>query len=93
MRGNAERACDIITEHLPTLLITGSCYDKGRAQLLYSKCKIAASKTQTKEVNGKGKSYVEFGPQTTSNSWPNSDSIKWVMTTITRSYHLQSLEA
>ncbi|KAF6017424.1 ida [Bugula neritina] len=50
MSNNAEEGFNIIREYLPFFLINGSCLDKGRAQLLYTKCRIARVKSQTEDV-------------------------------------------
>jgi len=55
MSNNAEEGFNIIREYLPFFLINGSCLDKGRAQLLYTKCRIARVKSQTEDVMQEGK--------------------------------------
>ncbi|XP_067950966.1 anaphase-promoting complex subunit 5-like [Watersipora subatra] len=50
MNGNAEEGYKTMTQYLPCFLIHGSCFDKGRAQVVYTKCKIAQAKSQSADV-------------------------------------------
>ena len=54
MSGNADEGFTIMTQFLPCFLIHGTSFDKGRAQVVYTKCKIARVKSQSTDLFTQG---------------------------------------